>query len=654
MTEERGSDNWPGFRGYTIGGGVEDDDQTSGGSLASVVLSSFGISVEGSGGGMLRGIDIKRMDAMQVVQASLFESLSSDSGKLYELASNKNGAIEIVTVGAGAAGLSDIIYETIGFQYINEVGGVMVTGGAPPSKRYFGSWEHILTSRYNARIWSDAHYLSSSCTMPEMKKYCTITYDDPQLNSQWDDGIDSAFDPDNPFEQIVSYEHRVDRGDDHGEDVSISFSGSSVVPLDAGVRLGDLLIPTFPDDSFTGHSEDCTMGLGDGVSSFKIEVEVPSEIKSYRLRNTVINKITSIEDVYIVGLQVNYWIVPDSAESALEEPSVDNIMLFIDFDNSNESVIKLTNGLHYVSGLTQGDNIGISFADRSLYASVGIGGLFGDNKTVYVNGHNPLARHWGSTRWSGVSILPIDEHHAVIVHRVLVSIGVDTPSVNIVDPSGNAVEVAERLNYSIRAIKIKSEPAVVSYNGSKVDLKAGVLNNDPTKTVSLEDTPYESALDSMAAGGAGMSITLSSLNQARANSLSGKIYSLYSESTGMNSVYTCGPTLPDIQLGQNGPNGGVIDRIEYRYTDSTSYLISVSESDIISAAKFSSLSGSQYLKRSEDVSGTGIVIQDSGSGSEFKVLIDGIGTRVALNTCSDVIRTGDRVSVLIRNNPVET
>jgi hypothetical protein len=59
------------------------------------------------------------------------------------------------------------------------------------------------------------------------------------------------------------------------------------------------------------------------------------------------------------------------------------------------------------------------------------------------------------------------------------------------------------------------------------------------------------------------------------------------------------------------------------------------------------------VKMTEEVSANGTILQDEGNHVMFKVLVDGVGVRQAMNTSPSVIRVGDRVSVTIHNNPVE-
>lgn len=646
------ADNWPDFGGDSLQPSEDSDD-----SLAVNVLNSFNIPINGTGGGFLNGIDIKNMGALEVINASLFEGLTD--GNLYELINNEDGELEIITVEGRTANITNTYYTTQSFSYKqNYVSGVMVTGGRPAPERRIGTSKELLGIGNNAKIWSDYHYIMSACTMPEIKKYCTITYDDPHLDSQYKDGIDNFFEVTSPFENIVGYVYRISRGSYANEKTEISFNNKSKVPLDAGNYLGTLQVPDYPDPSFAGREQDCLRGLADPSTGYSIEVEVPSELASSKLRNTRVPKISGIESVHIIGKEVNYWITPASADKSLEGPSRDNAIVWIDGTDYNQDVVQLDQGRNYATKVegSRGflSSIKIGFADRTVYGFAGLD-LFGDGKTVYITANSPIARETGARKLEGVSILPLDDTKAVLVDNILVSLSVDTPSIEVFDPEGNAEQIAEDLSVRLSPIIIRKEPAPVAYNGSSVDLSDGVQDHDPTTTQNLSDTDYERKVNDMEEAGGGMSFTLNSLSEAQTVSLSKTLYDFYENDEGINTVYTCGPDLnvPEVRLGDRAPSGGVVNKIEYRYADSNSYTITVHEGSILSSLKLGSLSGDTHVKKTEDTSANGTIIQDLGNGSKFKVMVDGIGVRTALNTCSDVIRSGDRVSVTIHNNPVE-
>jgi hypothetical protein len=122
--------------------------------------------------------------------------------------------------------------------------------------------------------------------------------------------------------------------------------------------------------------------------------------------------------------------------------------------------------------------------------------------------------------------------------------------------------------------------------------------------------------------------------------------------TGVVTTYVCGPNT-EVDLGELGPGGGVINSITYSYNDSSSYTISINEgSRMVQPLSGGGPSGPSF-KATESVNARGTVIQALGNGVHFKVRLDGIGEKTAICTCHDVIREGDVVSCSIYNNPVE-
>jgi hypothetical protein len=152
-------------------------------------------------------------------------------------------------------------------------------------------------------------------------------------------------------------------------------------------------------------------------------------------------------------------------------------------------------------------------------------------------------------------------------------------------------------------------------------------------------------------GGAGMSISLASLDEGGVSRLSGTLADLYLRDKGVSSTYICGPDCnPDV--GARGPSGGIINEIVYNYSDSGSYTVSVTEGAVLTG-EFPSITTGPHMKMTKEVSAQGMVLQDNGNNVMFKVMVEGIGVREAINGTPHVIRTGDRVTVSIHNNPVE-
>ena len=76
--------------------------------------------------------------------------------------------------------------------------------------------------------------------------------------------------------------------------------------------------------------------------------------------------------------------------------------------------------------------------------------------------------------------------------------------------------------------------------------------------------------------GGGMSLDFSFLDAEQCVTLSKALYEYMNSLDGIETVYVCDPNC-DPKLGGVGPTGGVINSIQYSYTDSGSYTISANE-----------------------------------------------------------------------------
>jgi hypothetical protein len=152
-------------------------------------------------------------------------------------------------------------------------------------------------------------------------------------------------------------------------------------------------------------------------------------------------------------------------------------------------------------------------------------------------------------------------------------------------------------------------------------------------------------------GGSGLSLNLSFLDEEQVESLSGVLFEFMNGQDGQEKVYTCGPNC-EPELGGLGPDGGIINQINYSYTDSQSYTISVNEGPKL-VGQMAQIATGPYFKSSEDVGRSGVVIADLGNHIHYRIRLDQYGERTAVNCCDQILRVGDRVSCTIHNNAIE-
>jgi len=616
-------------------------------SVAEDVLDKFGIPIGERGGGSLPDVDIKHMDALNAIRLSLLDELGH-TGTYREIRVTADGHVDLARVGTGR-GVSNIYYTLQSQDYITPKSGVLVTGGKPLPKRFVGDTYNILA---HAERWSASKYMISNCMRPYFAKYHVITYDDPHLSSSYADGISNLADITDPYTRLIGYIYDINPHND-SESVTISINKQASVPVfvsgetpdnsGTGVILGELYRPPILPNN---EDEECYGQGFTGTPSGGIEVSLPPSLRFTSTRGVVYDKFIRVSDVFVIGIQLDSCRgVPKGhshAKGGVSTP--ENTDLWVEVNDPDRNVFKLKSGIHYAVGYDLG-TIRIQFADRGdplLNPKVG------DNTTAFVAN---TCLYGATNKTLKGSILPTDRNRGLLVQQVFAVVDLDTPCITIQDPEGNAELVGDSITFDVSAIFMYTPPAPMAYNGTVIDLSDGVADHDPTTTQDFSETQMEQVLKDMD-GGAGMTLSLSSLQSPdMVARLSDELKELFLSDRGVTTTYICGPNC-NPELLAKGPSGGIINEINYTYSDSGSYTISVTEGATLTS-NFPNITTGSHIKMVEEVSAGGTVIQDAGNNVMYKVLVDGIGVREAINGAPAVIRTGDRVSVTIHNNPVE-
>lgn len=619
------------------------------GSIAEEVLRSVGINISNNGGGGLDGLDIKRMSAIQAIKLSLLDD-SAKTGSIKELIIDEDGSARFVTVG-GAGGLSggSIYYEIQSDSYQQRCGGVMVIGRKPLAERLPVEWKPIWGNGYKEIF--DTGKMMNNCVKDGFTQHATIVFNDPQLDSKFEDGIDNLFDINDPWVSIIGYAHYIDHEGDDDTTITLQNSAKILVKLDSN-KLGSL----FRRPQITtgdGIIESCYDGMEEEPpSGGGISVPIPSDFRFTNVRGTTVDKFQGVIGVYVIGFEVYSFrgVPPDDAEASNPTPQMGSAEVWGSILDTYRSIKKLEEGMHYVVAPKDGDNVEIIFADNSRVTDpIGIDGNV--ETTMFLDPECPFAIANRKLSITGF-ILPTAPLKGFFVQEIHVAMSLDTPSIEVYHPDGfnkQALTIAEGLQFMMGALMIREEPNPIAFNGAILDQAAGIKDHDPTTKQNFTDTPVERAHDQM--GGLGTTITISCLDESECARLSNVLYNHLNSGSGVTSTYICGPDTT-AELCGRAPNGGVIDSIVYSYQDSSSYTISVSSGPIISG-DFAQIDGGPSLRATEEVSGTGTIIEDAGNHIHYKVRIDGIGDRIAVNMCPAVLRVGDVVSCSIHNNPVE-
>jgi hypothetical protein len=248
------------------------------------------------------------------------------------------------------------------------------------------------------------------------------------------------------------------------------------------------------------------------------------------------------------------------------------------------------------------------------------------------------------------------------------------PSIDVFDPRGNALSLAQRIlqpdsaNPTQQGVRytpiiIVDAPAPIAYaatqsltniDGDKVipaegiiDQTDGIIDADPSTVQDLEASELSVLQDNTDGFTIDASLPFCTADECLV--IAQEILALQQGTTETKSMIL-GPTSQP-RLGQVVTDGSVINEINYSYSDSSQYLITIT-----AGQKFLTLGSfntSQYQLKTEDVTREGVVIQDAGNGAEYTVRVEGFGEIKAVSFVLADISVGDRVSVRIFNNPTE-
>jgi len=645
------------------------------GSLAIDVLRYYNIPVSASNvGGELKNLDIKHMDALQIVKLSLLEE-SSSTGSVYEAMVNEYGEVEFNAVGEYSGNVSDQYYTIQTMSYVEECLGVIVRGSKPLINRLPIEWKLIWGEgdASSKEVYSTT-VMSNNCLKENYSQYATIVFNDPHLDTNFEDGVSNLFeiDSDNPWQRNIGYAfYKYIPEGLVTKDTVIRYTQEASVPVLIASKDGDIPPdlgtlqprPVFEEADATLNNPNCFVGLGDTANfQYGIDVPISDKLRFESIRNTTIDKFVEVSKVFAIGYEVRRLTTGPKTDALRYSTSENDFNVYVSIDGNTKTVFNLESGVHWAVAYDDSNDEVLYKQPRIVFANnARVGQVHNYGTCSYiVDPHCSYYQKTGQETGTG-TILPTGETSGILVEEVWAVIKLNTPSITIYDPDGvneRALEIAQGMEYWVGAMMMEDKPAPIAFNGTLIDQVEGIKDHDPTTAQSFEDTPLELAMDEMDGGG-GLDLTYSFLDgdgdydtsEEQVRKMSEALFDAMNYGDGIVTTYVCGPEAQP-KLGGRGPSNGIINKINYVYTDSNSYTISVEEGPMI-VGGFASIAGGVTLKTVEEVSVNGTILEDLGNHIHYKVRMDEIGERVAINCQHNILRVGDRVTCSVHNNPVE-
>lgn len=715
----------PDYQSIVIGNpSPENDllDPTANIPVSQLVLQTFGIpfSLANVLGGKLPGIDIRNQDATTMLKLSLATELLDPPGGsagFAEVELDPFGIARFYVAGAVVATNLDIRYCIPTSQITTPADLVIVRGFDPPPERQL---RDSFDGLKNKEIMDYQDCAQESCDESVVSQYATISYDDPLLDQVYLDDIINSYEL-AAFETILGYLIELTMPDETdptkpvfvpGLKITFGDSTKEYIKIDSTVMLATVRAGTLDDDGIgqiTGLGDATVIRSVDGIFGAGSAGHIGSTNAGgiAGTSSTITATVTTVSargdkcttsEVALTGSTVT---IDGSRFQRLNKYGIleSDLIGVTDVVFSGQKILSLhTNkfGLNTLAvivkptkelvSLQQGKNWTYEItttANRDIIMH--FFSVIEDEFTGFIcdTYRNPPAG-------VGLRIIPssdfrlsaqenVTDFHDLICNvgdsfgyravdgKICVVLERKRPSIDIFDPRGKALELAEQIEVRYTPIVIVDVPASISYSsvntltsidGSRtlpsfgtIDQTDGIVDSDPATVQDLEDSELSILQDNTK--GATIDMTLPFCTATECLQIARNFLSLQNREVSTHSLILGPDSTPLIGDFVTLPNGeiGIINELNYSYSDSSQYIITATVGPLYMTA--GSFNDPKYQLRTEDVTREGIIVQDGGNGTEYVVRIEGYGEITALLMVLDDLSVGDKVSIRIYNNPVE-
>ena len=680
--------------------------------VSQLILQTFNIPFNLSNvlGGNLPGLDIYNQDPVTMLKLSLAtELLDSPRGSsgFAEVELDPFGIARFYVSGATAASNLDIRYCIPTSQVTQPADLVIVRGyDASPSRELRDSFDGLK----NKEIMDYKECAEESCDEDIVTQYATISYDDPQLDQAYLDDIVNSYEL-QAFETLLGYLIDLDLPD--GTDPSstnfipglkITFGDSTkeYIKVSSSLFNASILPGTITDADGVITTIDAIGGTASSSAIAGVNSPVPATVTTISPRGDK----CSVSQTSLAGSDITF--ASERFERLNKFGRVESDFIgVVDVVFPGRKVQSLTTSPGSPSlgvpglvktvvrpskelvSLQQGKNWSYEVDPQSQNVTVHLYSVIEDSFTQFVcetyknpisatgNPSTTVVTFTSDNLFESEEILTnLDDH----ICNIGDSLGYRTsgsilcivierkrPSIDIFDPTGNALARAGEISIEYTPIVIVDAPAPIAYastsnltsdDGTRtlpaegiIDQSDGIVDSDPSTTQDLGDSELSILQDNT--NGSTIDMTLPFCTEAECLQIARNFLALQNQIISTHSMILGPDSQPRLGDFVNLPNGelGVINEINYSYSDSSQYLITITVGPLYLSA--GSFNDSKYQLQTEDVTREGIVVQDGGNGAEYVVRIEGYGEITALLMVLEDVSVGDKVGIRIYNNPVE-
>lgn len=639
-----------------------------------MVLDKFGVSVDSSGGlpsrGLLPGIDIKRMDAIQAIRFSMAESILDK--QWWEIYEDVFGGVYFQNVfNNGSPGKTvdlDVRLCIPSANKNNEVDMVIVHGYDPPPQRYVKGFRDVVpvgpgpvnpaNVTGNEDVFTvDAAALVRTCHSTQLKHEAIKSYRDPVFTDALGPQETNPFYDVKAYESLIAWVVDVDgMPEGAGDAARVKYEFSPYTTW--------YYRPEFPKfskvtdfDTIFGEDGCDAVGLqtGTGITYYKgvINYTSPNYSDKYGYSWPLVLKPAQIlytgykvERITQIGDNNYVFVAPIPEFMRLGEGS--QWVYTVKDVNTYEITMYYQPKVDPVLWDVILDILGGGEGDVTLKLS--------DGTDTWLTSIDTVPQFSGAT----LGILPGPNSLGLYVTDLWLALNLDRPSVKVTDAGGDARAFSDALRIQYAPIIGYDPPAPIAYKHKDVgvveisaDLQGQFLQDaDPTTCQNLEETPVQIMQDLMEGNVVEASFPFCATVSDCAAAAS-TIFDYQNYAGVVTYTLTCGPDdEPELGAAVVGFDTNLrIESINYSYQDGSAYTIEVSLGPVF--ANVGSWNAGAWIKKTESVSRKAIIIWTAGDGTNYRVNIQGLGEYNAINSVRDIWRIGEHVMVTVYNVPVE-
>mgnify|MGYP001561466897 CR=1 FL=1 len=645
---------------------IVDCDASISGPVVYRVLQSFGIpiitNIPLSAAADLPGYDVKDLNALDVIKLSLDTQFVNN--RIVEVYIDGNGMAYFIEVGqVPFSDVNSIRYSIPTTTRNSPVSAVFVHGLKPPIRREL---RQAIEGFPNKEIidWAECKE-ENTCRDKNYTNFAAIMYDEPILNSTYHDGIRGAYEK-KDWEQIVGFVVDLDlpKKEDY-TDLKITFSKDTIryptkgIVVNEGATVDAFLYEDCKEPTVNKQGIPFVYRVGpfqsesiyDNAGNKYTNSSVSSAGGAFYISapGSNPNKVSdfiSVDEVYIVGHKIIE--VKDQRALSAWGWSWSTMSGYVE---ESKHIYSLEYGKHWLWDAQgeAGANIYIIYEDKY------------DLEPVY----NSTRPYWNAGSYSGplvnggIGVPGIGDPMGYLVMDFCFIVSRKKSGITVTTTDGNALEALNEICLDYIPIVIVDRPAAwaYAYTNSQGQVESGlidqsetVFDTDPTTVQTWEEVRTKADEIQENSNGTIVEMSVPFVREQDVEAIALNVYNASIDSEIETRSYILGPDAqPDLGqvLGE-----GVINEINYSYSDSSSYLITVN-----TGPKYMALSngaGGSTVLRTEDVTLNGKVVKDMGDGTTYTVKVErGFGETPALSTILERIEVGDTVSVTIYNVPVE-